>query len=72
MMKLSHTKIAIPFLKHNIYIYNIYMKLNNTGSKLSNTNSKILTIKIIILKQKFFLESNYKQSNKIQNKLPNE
>ena len=68
MMKLSHTKIAIPFLKHN----NIYMKLNNTGSKLSNTNSKILTIKIIILKQKFFLESNYKQSNKIQNKLPNE
>ena len=48
------------------------MKLNNAGSKLSNTNSKILTIKIIILKQKFFLESNYKQSNKIQNKLPNE
>ena len=30
-----------------------------------------LTIKIIILKQKMSLESNYKQFNKLQNKLPN-
>ena len=32
----------------------------------------ILTIKIIIPKQKKFLEINYEQLNKLQNKLPNE
>ena len=31
----------------------------------------ILTVKIIILKQKMFLESNYEQLNKLQNKLSN-
>ena len=32
----------------------------------------ILTIKIIIPKQKKFLEINYEELNKLQNKLPNE
>ena len=32
----------------------------------------ILAVKIIIPKQKKFLEINYKQLNKVQNKLPNE
>ena len=32
----------------------------------------MLTIKIIILKQKMFLENNYKQFNKLQNKLTKE
>ena len=31
----------------------------------------ILTVKIIILKQIMFLESNYEQLNKLQNKLSN-
>ena len=58
-----------------IYIYKFctFTNFYNTEFFLNKTILVvILTIKIIIPKQKKFLEINYEQLNKLQNKLPNE